>query len=159
MDHSQEVNESATQSNRRRNLFGRKPPSVSPRFSTTRSRTTRTGTQSRLRRPAAKMDIVDDVKTPWNQPVPRSPLQAEIDQVLHDFFANLRRVALAALVKTENLTPTEQFALCWASGVPVEYKDGKFQTSVKCSVVRIDDHWRIFQGVAEEAVTKTDHNL
>lgn len=70
-----------------------------------------------------------------------------VDEILHDFFANLRRVAIAALVKTE-ITEGEKFALCWASGVPLEFKDGKFQTTVKCNVVRIDDQWKIFQGEA-----------
>lgn len=92
---------------------------------------------------------MDDVKTPWNQPTPPSPLQTELDQVLQDFFANLRRLAIAALVKTE-ITAEEKFALCWASGVPIEFKDGKFQTTVRCDVVRLDDRWQIFQRPPEE---------
>lgn len=89
---------------------------------------------------------MDDVKTPWNQPldVPR-PEGPSIESVMHDFFTNLRRVAIAALVKTE-IDETEKFALCWASGVPIKFEDGKFKTEVKCSVVRIDDQWKIFQG-------------
>lgn len=76
--------------------------------------------------------------------MPPSSLQVEMDKCIHDFFVNLRRIAIAALVKTE-ITSEEKFALCWASGVPVEWKDGKFKTTVKCNVVRLEDCWKIVQ--------------
>lgn len=79
--------------------------------------------------------------------VPQGP---DLDEVLNTFFRNLRQVAIAALVKKE-ITEHEKFALCWASGVPVEYVDGKFKTQVKCGVVHDGERWQIFRG----AETKT----